>query len=75
METTIMGYMGTTTRIHSFIPSQPKVRKSGCVKILWGLGFGIYAALDLGFKILEGYLTFLFFCGEGGGCGVRDYKA
>ena len=25
METTIMGYIGTTIRIHSFIPSQPKV--------------------------------------------------
>ena len=25
METTIMGYIGTTMRIHSFIPSQPKV--------------------------------------------------
>ena len=25
LETTRMGYMGTTVRIHSFIPSQPKV--------------------------------------------------
>ena len=26
METTIMGYIGTTIRIHSFIPSKPKAR-------------------------------------------------
>ena len=26
METTMMGYIGTTVRIHSFIPSQQKVR-------------------------------------------------
>ena len=25
MEATVMGYVGTTIRIHSFIPSQPKV--------------------------------------------------
>ena len=25
METTMMGYVGTTIRIHSFFPSQPKV--------------------------------------------------
>ena len=28
METTIMGYIGTTTWIHSFIPSYPKVSRS-----------------------------------------------
>ena len=25
METTIMGYVGITIRIHSFLPSEPKV--------------------------------------------------
>ena len=25
MESTIMGYIGTTTRTHSFIPNSPKV--------------------------------------------------
>ena len=26
METTILGYIGTTSKAHSFIPSEPKVR-------------------------------------------------
>ena len=28
MESTVMGYIGTAMRIHSFIPSWPKARKS-----------------------------------------------
>ena len=36
METTMMGYIGTTVRIHSFIPSQPKVR----LTLLGSLSFG-----------------------------------
>ena len=28
MEITITGYLGTTTRIHSFVPNQPKVNRS-----------------------------------------------
>ena len=39
MEATIMGYLGTTIRIHSFIPSYPKGKLFGVVDIgftYWG---------------------------------------
>ena len=42
MEATIMGYIGTTIRIHSFIPSQPKVRLVAAEAMVLGArGFGV----------------------------------
>ena len=34
METTIMGYIGTTRRIHSFIPSSPKAALATNMRLL-----------------------------------------
>ena len=39
METTILGQKGTATRIHSFIPSYPKVSSRGLYQGLQGSGF------------------------------------
>ena len=36
METTILGYTGITIRIHSFIPSKPKV-SIGKIRVLHGI--------------------------------------
>ena len=41
MESTIMGYIGTTIRIHSFVPSLPKVsRRDGCLRVGFKAAFG-----------------------------------
>ena len=33
VDTTIMGYIGTTTKIYSFNPSQPKAKLSLCILV------------------------------------------
>ena len=52
METTIMGFIGTTVRIHSFIPSYPKV--SNVYGLSQGLPGGCTIVVDITILGLKG---------------------
>ena len=61
METTVMGYVGTTIRIHSFFPSLPKV-SLGFKQVLFKTFrrvVGLCRVWGLGFRDKQGYVGML----------------
>ena len=59
METTTMGYIRTTVRIHSLIPSYPKVRFVQLLLRNWGPDeFAGFLVCPVGFVLVQ-YVIFL----------------